>query len=98
MTAPGPEELPQPKDRRIVRHIQALADAGNDVKKFVTALERVRDDFSLSTAQREAIFKTLAQDAAAAYFVFATGKPIDLEELTGHMKTLAQEEDPFAKL
>lgn len=70
-----------PRDRRIVKHIKAINDAGADIKKFASAIREVRDDPSLSSAHREAIWKTLAQDAAQAYFVFATGKPLDLDQL-----------------
>ena len=72
-----------PRDQRIVKHIQAIADGGTDIEKFVAALQKMRDDPALSTAHRDAIYKTLAQDAAQAYFVFATGKQIDLEEILG---------------
>lgn len=88
-------DRPTPRDRRIVKHIQALTEAGTDIKKFIQALERMKDDISLTQPQREAIFKTLAQDAASAYFVFATGNPIDLEELGQRMEQLA--DDPFKK-
>ena len=37
----------------------------------------------MSSIHREAIYKTLAQDAAQAYFTFATGKPLNLEEILG---------------
>lgn len=72
-----------PRDRRIKKHIHAIADAGTDIESFAAALRAVRDDPSLTSAHRDAIFKTLAQDAAQAYFVFATGKELDLEELLG---------------
>ena len=70
-----------PRDKRIVRHVQAIAEAGVDIEKFADAIRGVRDDPALTSAHREAIFKTLAQDAAQAYFVFTTGKPLDLAEL-----------------
>jgi hypothetical protein len=70
-----------PRDKRIVKHIRALAEAGNDIDKFVKALQSFRDDASLTTAQRDAIFKTMAQDAAMAYYVMVTGKPLELEKL-----------------
>ncbi len=74
-----------PRDRRITKHIRAIADAGTDIEGFAAALRAVRDDPSLTTAHREAIHKTIAQEAAQAYFVFATGKPLDMEELLGKM-------------
>jgi len=79
-----PEKQPQPlppRDKRIVKHIRAIAESGQDIQKFVKALQAMRDDASLTTAQRDAIFKTLAQDAAQAYYVMVTGKPIELEKL-----------------
>ena len=72
-----------PRDKRITRHIAEIAAAGTDIEKFAVAVRGVRDDPALTSAHREAIFKTLAQEAAQAYFVFATGKPIDLEQLIG---------------
>ena len=72
-----------PRDPKIVRHIEAIHGAGSDPQAFADALEKVRDDPGLTTAQRDAIFKTLAQDAAQAYFVFATGEKIDLAALLG---------------
>ena len=85
----GIEKIP-PRDKRIKRHIAAIAAAGVDIQKFVEALRGVRDDPALTTAHREAIFKTLAQEAAQAYFVFATGKPIDLEQLIGSPDALKE--------
>jgi hypothetical protein len=72
-----------PRDRRITRHIAAIAEAGTDIEKFAAALRDVRDDPQLTTGHRDAIWKTLAHEAAQAYFVFTTGKPIDLEKLFG---------------
>ena len=69
-----------PRDRRIVKHIKALHEAGSDTAKFIESLEDLRDDPTLSNAHRDAIFRTLAQDAAQAYFRFVTGGPIDLSE------------------
>ena len=71
------------RDRRITKHIRAIADAGSDIEGFAAAVRAVRDDPSLTSAHREAIFKTLAQDAAQAFFVFASGKALNLEELLG---------------
>src|SRR5262245_6587138 len=70
-----------PRDKRIVKHIRALEESGQDIEKFVTALRDIRDDASLTPPQREAIFKTMAQDAAQAYYVMVTGKPIELDKL-----------------
>ncbi len=78
-----PPRIP-PRDKRITRHITAIAEAGVDIEKFAAAVRAVRDDPSLTSAHREAIFKTLAQEAAQAYFVFATGRPLDLEQLLGN--------------
>jgi hypothetical protein len=78
------EKLP-PRDRRITRHIRALAEAEGSIEKFAAAVSSVRDDPSLSSAHRDAIWRTMAQEAAQAYFVFATGKPIDLEALVAQM-------------
>ncbi|MCK6550382.1 hypothetical protein L6R52_31385 [Myxococcota bacterium] len=77
---PNAKALP-PRDKRIVKHIRAMAEAGTDIEAFAKALQGMRDDASLTTAQRDAIFKTLAQDAAQAYYVMVTGKPIELEKL-----------------
>ncbi len=70
-----------PRDRRIVRHIAAIQAAGVDIDAFSRAVSAVRDDPQLSSAMREAIWKTLAQEAAQAYYVFTTGKPIDLDAI-----------------
>jgi hypothetical protein len=75
-----------PRDRRITKHIGAIAQAGTDIEKFAAAVREVRDDPQLTSAHRDAIWKTLAQEAAQAYFVFATGKPIDLEKLLGEIQ------------
>ncbi|MCA9551487.1 MAG: hypothetical protein KC933_15735 [Myxococcales bacterium] len=72
-----------PRDRRITKHIAAIGQAGSDLEAFAAAVRSVRDDPSLTSAHRDAIFKTLAQDAAQAFFVFATGKALDMEELLG---------------
>lgn len=83
---PAPPHPLPPRDRRIVKHMRAIGEAGTDVEQFARALQGVRDDASLTTAQRDAIFKTLAQDAAQAYYVMVTGKPIDLEKLVADPK------------
>lgn len=72
-----------PRDRRITRHLRAIAEAGTDVEKFAAALQSMRDDGTIGRQHRDAIYKTLAQDAAQAYFAFVTGKPIDLETIVG---------------
>ncbi len=72
-----------PRDRQIVKHIEAIQEAGADPELFGEALTKVRDDPSLTSAQRDAIYKTLAQEAAQAYFVFASGKQLDMQELFG---------------
>ncbi len=72
-----------PRDRRITKHISAISEAGMDIEKFAAALRDVRDDPQITTAHRDAIWKTLAQEAAQAYFVFVTGKPIDIEAMIG---------------
>lgn len=72
-----------PRDRRITKHIRTIADAGTDIEKFAEALRGVRDDPALTSAHRDAIYKTLAQEASQAYFVFATGQEMDLEALLG---------------
>jgi len=72
-----------PRDRKITRHIAAIAEAGTDIEEFAAALREVRDDPQLTTGHRDAIWKTLAQEAAQAYFVFTTGKPIEMEKLFG---------------
>jgi hypothetical protein len=71
-----------PRDKRIVKHIRAMAESGQEIEKFVKALQAFRDDAGLTTAQREAVLKTLAQDAAQAYYVMVTGEPIDLQKLS----------------
>lgn len=78
---PKTEEKFTPRDQRIVKHVQEIAEAGQDIEKFAEALRAVRDDASLSSAHRGAIWKTLAQEAAQAYCVMVTGKQIDLEVL-----------------
>lgn len=67
MTRPGP------RDPRVVAHIHALNDAGTDLERFGERLRAVRDDPALGDRQREAIFKTLAQDAARAYTLIIRG-------------------------
>lgn len=74
-----------PRDRRITKHIRNIADAGTDIEAFAAAVRAVRDDPSLTSAHRDAIFKTLAQEAGQAYYVFTSGKQLDIEELLGKM-------------
>lgn len=69
------------RDRRIVRHIQAIEAAGTSIEGFQKAIAAVRDDPNLSAAMREAIWKTLAQQAGQAYYVFTTGQPIDMDAM-----------------
>src|SRR6266436_3464334 len=70
-----------PRDKRIVKHIRAFAECGSEIEKFVKSLHAFRDDASLTTAQRDAIFKTMAQDASHAYFLMVTGKDIEWDKL-----------------
>lgn len=72
---------PAPRDRRIVKHIGAIKAAGTDIEAFSKAIEAVRDDPQLTGAMRGAIWKTLAQEAAQAYYVFTTGKPLDMDAI-----------------
>lgn len=72
-----------PRDRRITRHIRAIAESGTDVEKFAASLRAMRDDPSLTRAMREAIYKTLAQEAAQAYYVFVTGQQLTPEVVFG---------------
>jgi len=81
---PKVEKLP-PRDKRILKHITALTSAGMNIEAFAEAIRGVRDDPSLTSNHRDAIWKTLAQDAAQAYFVFTTGKPLDMEEILGEV-------------
>ena len=76
-------EKMSPRDQRIVKHLRQIAESGTDIEKFCEAVRGVRDDAGLTAAKRDAIWKTMAQEAAQAYFVFATGKQIDLEEILG---------------
>ncbi len=70
-----------PRDRRITKHVNAITEGGTDIKKFAAAIAAVRDDPALGSAHRGAIWKTLAQEAAQAFYVFTTGKPIDMDDL-----------------
>lgn len=72
-----------PRDPRILRHIRKISEAGTDLEAFAEALRGVQSDPALTTSHRDAIYKTLAQEAAQAYFHFATGEALDLEELLG---------------
>lgn len=72
-----------PRDARIGKHIKQLGEASEDPVRFAEALRAFRDDVTLSAPQREAIFKTLAQDAAIGFFVLVTGKPLDLKAMLG---------------
>lgn len=74
-------EAKSPRDPRIVRHIEAIASAGTDVEAFSKAIEAVREDPNLSAAKRDAIWKTLAQEAAQAYYMFTTGQPLDMDAM-----------------
>ncbi|MBK8013702.1 MAG: hypothetical protein IPK13_20430 [Deltaproteobacteria bacterium] len=80
---PPPPAPIGPRDARIGKHIRRLSEASEDPAKFAEALRAFRDDVTLSAPQRDAIFKTLAQDAALGYFVLVTGKPLDLKTLLG---------------
>ena len=74
-----------PRDKRIVRHIKAIAESGVDIEKFVKALHAFRDDASLTTTMREAIFKTMAHDSAQAYYVLVTGEALDPSKLEAQL-------------
>jgi hypothetical protein len=74
----------------IVKHIRAFAESGVDIEKFVKALHAFRDDASLTTAMREAIFKTMAQDAAQAYYVLVTGEALDPAKLEEQLDQTAR--------
>jgi hypothetical protein len=78
---------PIERDRRILKHIKALADAGTDVKKFVSALQSVRTDNALNHAQKVAIYKTLAQEAAVGYRYAMSGKALDLGSMQAANKS-----------
>lgn len=86
---------PTPRDRRIVKHISTIKRAGVDIGRFAQAVEAVRDDPNLSRAMRVAIWKTLAQEAAQAYYVFTTGKPLDMDAaIAAYERASAQGSSP----
>lgn len=64
----------KPRDRRIVMHVKALQEAGQDTKAFVEALAAIKNDANLNDAQRGAILKTLAQNMALTYSAILSPK------------------------
>ena len=61
-------------DPRILKHIDALAQVGTDMEKFVAALDAIRADRNLPSSAKQAILKTLAQEQAIHYLAAVTGK------------------------
>ena len=55
-----------PRDRRIVKHLKAIAEAGTDPETFAAALRGIRDDGTLTSAKRDAIYKTLGPGGCAS--------------------------------
>ena len=75
------DQANQRRDQRIVRHIKALQEGLGHEEAYQQALNGIRDDNGLSDAQREAIYKTLAQQSLLWYIEAATGNPVNVEEL-----------------
>lgn len=73
------------RDQRIVRHIKALAAALGQEEAYQQALNGVRDDNGLTEAQREAIYKTLAQQSLLWYIEACSGKPVNFSELSAKL-------------
>lgn len=73
------------RDQRIVRHVKALNDAAGNDEAWRLALNAVRDDTTLSAAQRGAIHKTLAQQSLLWYVEACSGKPVDLDEVEARL-------------
>lgn len=75
-------DKPAPRrDQKIVAHIKALHQAAGDDEAYATALQAIRDDGTLKPPQREAIYKTLAQQSLLWYLEACSGNPIDLSQL-----------------
>lgn len=71
------EQTPPARDPAIVKHMRALGEAAEarSIELFTAALDAVREDPSLSPAQRGAILKTIAQEQAATYHMIITKTP-----------------------
>ena len=66
-------------DARLLEHIDALAQAGTDLEAFLVAIDAVRRDPNLSSAARNAIWKTLARDQTIHYLTAITGRMPELD-------------------
>lgn len=82
------------RDQRIVRHMKALEAALGQEEAYQQALNGVRDDNSLTPPQREAIYKTLAQQSLLWYIEALSGKPVDVEELATQLEAQANASNP----
>jgi hypothetical protein len=60
-------------DPRILKHIEALANAGTDLDAFVAALAEIRTDRNLTRTAKTAILKTLAMEQSIHYLSACTG-------------------------
>jgi hypothetical protein len=73
------------RDQRIVHHIRALQETVGLEGPYASALNAVRDDSRLNQEQREAIYKTLAQQSLLWYIEACTGKPVSLADIEAKM-------------
>ncbi|TNE46689.1 MAG: hypothetical protein EP343_22505 [Deltaproteobacteria bacterium] len=73
------------RDQRIVRHMKALEAALGNEEAYQQALNGIRDDNALTGPQREAIYKTLAQQSLLWYIEALKGEPVDVEELASQL-------------
>lgn len=75
------------RDQRIVRHMKTLAAALGQEEAYQQALNGIRDDNSLTEAQRAAIYKTLAQQSLLWYIEACSGEPVDMAELSSTLRS-----------
>jgi hypothetical protein len=76
---------------RIQGHIDALREAGLDTESFFEALVGIRDDRALGDAQRNALYRLLANESFVWYLESLRGKPIDRIKLAEQAAIIAEE-------
>lgn len=82
---------------RVQGHIDELRKAGLDTQAFFDALVGIRDDSTLPTAQRDALYRLIASECFIWYLEALRGEPIDRIKLVEDAQRVAEEEGAAIK-
>ncbi|MCK6547245.1 hypothetical protein L6R52_15445 [Myxococcota bacterium] len=82
---------------RVVAHVEKLRQAGLQTEAFFDALISIRDDSTLPTAHRDALYRIVAMESYVWYLEALRGEPVDRFKLMAEAKKIAEKNDAAIK-